>query len=278
MGVSARQPITYRLRFLTGLSFCSLWLLASFGARHQPPAAAAREQFELLSGIALGLCLVAGVFLTADSLSTEKREGTLGLLFLTDLHGYDVVLGKLAATSLQSGYALLAMLPVLALPLLIGGVTSGEFWRMVLVLLAALFFSLATGVAMSAVSREARKAMAATAGVLLFFTAVLPALGNLLSLAGRRPNPVLFFWASAGFADQLSSDGAYPSAYLGFWGSLGTLVGLGLAGLLFGSLVLPHAWQERGSAPETTIWRRWRFGSAAGAHSAKSPFSGPQSI
>ena len=29
---------------------------------------------------------------TADSLSAEKREGTLGLLFLTDLRGYDVVL------------------------------------------------------------------------------------------------------------------------------------------------------------------------------------------
>ena len=41
----------------------------------------------------------AGVFLTADCLSEEKREGTLGLLFLTDLRGHDVALGKLLATS-----------------------------------------------------------------------------------------------------------------------------------------------------------------------------------
>ena len=278
MGVSARQPITYRLRFLTGLSFCSLWLLASFGARHQAPAAAAREQFEMLSGIALGLCLVAGVFLTADSLSTEKREGTLGLLFLTDLHGYDVMLGKLAATSLQSGYALLAMLPVLALPLLIGGVTSGEFWRMVLVLLAALFFSLATGVAMSAVSREARKAMAATAGVLLFFTAVLPALGNLLSLAGRRPNPVLFFLGqcricgSAFLGRRISFCLPWLLGLPGNPGRIGSgrspLWQLGVAPCLAGT------GQRARDYNLATL--ALRFGS--GAHSAKSPFSGPQSI
>ena len=72
-------------------------------------------------------CLFSGVFLTADSLSGEKREGTLGLLFLTDLKGYDVVFGKLIATSLNGFYALLAIFPVLALPLVMGGVT---FWEL----------------------------------------------------------------------------------------------------------------------------------------------------
>jgi len=36
-----------------------------------------------------------GIFFTSDCLSEEKREGTLGFLFLTDLRGYDVVAGKL---------------------------------------------------------------------------------------------------------------------------------------------------------------------------------------
>jgi len=43
--------------------------------------------FQVLSGYAFALCLMAGVVLTADCLSSEKREGTLGLLFLTDLKG-----------------------------------------------------------------------------------------------------------------------------------------------------------------------------------------------
>jgi ABC-type transport system involved in cytochrome c biogenesis permease component len=36
--------------------------------------------------------------------SSEKREGTLGLLFLTPLTGMDIVLGKMACHSLQLGY------------------------------------------------------------------------------------------------------------------------------------------------------------------------------
>src|SRR5579862_9261833 len=50
----------------------------------------------------LGMCyaIIAGRWFTVDCLTEEKREGTLGLLFLTDLKSHDIVLGKLAATSL----------------------------------------------------------------------------------------------------------------------------------------------------------------------------------
>ncbi|HQU46125.1 MAG TPA: hypothetical protein PK867_25150, partial [Pirellulales bacterium] len=42
--------------------------------------------------------------LTADCISSERREGTLGLLFLTDLRGHDVVLGKLVVAGLGAFY------------------------------------------------------------------------------------------------------------------------------------------------------------------------------
>jgi hypothetical protein len=73
-------------------------------------------------------------------LSEEKREGTLGF-FLTDLRGYDVVAGKLLATSLQGFYALIALFPILAYALC-GGVTGLQVWKTSLALLNALFFSL----------------------------------------------------------------------------------------------------------------------------------------
>src|SRR5206468_1737190 len=84
---------------------------------------------------------------------------------LTDLKGYDVVLGKLAATSLDAFYGLIAILPVLAIPLLLGGVSIEEFWRMSLVLTNALFFSLAAGIFVSSMSRGPRKAMAGARAV-----------------------------------------------------------------------------------------------------------------
>jgi hypothetical protein len=96
---------------------------------------------------------------TADCLSFEKREGTLGLLFLTDLKGFDVVLGKLAATSLNSIYGLIALIPILAIPMQMGGVTGADFSRMVLCLLNALFLSLSVGILVSALSYYDRKAM-----------------------------------------------------------------------------------------------------------------------
>ena len=133
-------------------------LLVNFGA---PPQILGQNIFLGLSILCMIYCVLSGRISTADCLSEEKREGTLGLLFLTDLKGYDIVLGKLVSTSLGGLYGLLAVLPVLALPLLMGGVTNGEFWRIVLVLVNTFLFSLAIGIFGSAISRDARRAMVA---------------------------------------------------------------------------------------------------------------------
>jgi len=81
--------------------------------------------------LTLAATIVSGLFLTADCLSEEKREGTLGFLFLTDLRGYDVVFGKLVATSLRGFYAMLAALPVMGVTLVLGGITGEQFWKTV---------------------------------------------------------------------------------------------------------------------------------------------------
>src|SRR5262245_3538686 len=77
--------------------------------------AAGATAFRMLAGMAL-LLACGATFVTADCVSHERREGTLGLLFLTDLKGHDVVLGKLVAAGLNAFYALLGMSPVLMLP------------------------------------------------------------------------------------------------------------------------------------------------------------------
>src|ERR1044071_3968289 len=92
--VAARRKSTYRIRSWTVVlaivgSFFSLMFFLMVRGR----AAVGHSLFTYLTCYAFGLCVLAGVFLTADCLSEEKREGTIGLLFLTDPHGYDVVLG-----------------------------------------------------------------------------------------------------------------------------------------------------------------------------------------
>src|SRR5260370_2262871 len=91
------------------------------------------------------------------------------MLLLTDLKGYDVVLGKLAATSLNAIYRLVAILPVLALPILLGGVTAGDLTRVAVMLLKTLFFSLSAGMFVSSISRGEGKAMGGTFLVLFLF-------------------------------------------------------------------------------------------------------------
>ena len=106
--VAARRSSTYWLRVTAAFVAIAVfgWVLLTLLRDQVPSAAHGRYLFRCLFGLAFAYCLFIGARLTADCLSEEKREGTLGLLFLTDLKGYDVVLGKLAATSLNSAYAL----------------------------------------------------------------------------------------------------------------------------------------------------------------------------
>ena len=245
--VAARRKLTYWARFGAVLGVVLVWLLLVAESGSLPSGQLSQHLFLAFGIITLGFCLVTGIFLTADCLSEEKREGTLGLLFLTDLRGHDVVLGKLAATSVVSFFAVLAILPVLGLPLLMGGVTLGEFWRLVLVLLATLLLSLSIGMLISAVTREARQAMAGTFLVLVALAGILPAIYWLRLTLTRSPPPAGIMLASpihtfmAAFASSYGTRNGPEQ----FWMSLVLVLCLAPACLLVAALLLPHTWQER---------------------------------
>src|SRR6267154_6167731 len=105
---SSRRPATYRMRSLLALSALAIWFFLLIAGSNSG-IRKGMMLFIAIGVLALGFCLVAGLVLTADCLSEEKREGTLGLLFLTDLKGYDVVFGKLVATSVHALFAMLAI-------------------------------------------------------------------------------------------------------------------------------------------------------------------------
>jgi ABC-type transport system involved in multi-copper enzyme maturation permease subunit len=192
---------------------------------------------ETLAWLAFPFVLLEGLRNTADSLSVEKREGTLGLLFLTDLKGYDVVLGKFFAASLTSFYALLAIVPALAVPVLLGGVTGAEFWRLVLVLINALFFSLTAGTFISAISRDERKAWTGTFALVAFFVIGLPALG---SATGAN-----IFWKLSLYTPfKMHSATFYSIIPSQYWTSLCLTHAISWCWLALASFLLPRVWQE----------------------------------
>jgi hypothetical protein len=116
----------------------------------------------ILTGLSFLFCLFAGGFLTADCVSREKRDGTLGLLFLTPLSGIDIVVGKMACHSLQTFYGICAAAPIFFLPLFAGGVTGGEVCRILLALGLTLLLAASAGLLISVLGVDSRKTIMTT--------------------------------------------------------------------------------------------------------------------
>jgi ABC-type transport system involved in multi-copper enzyme maturation permease subunit len=210
--------------------------------------------FGFLATAAYLYCLFAGVFRTADCLSEEKREGTLGLLFLTDLKGYDIVFGKLAATSLNAFYGVLALFPVMAIPLLVGGVTINEFWRVVLAAMNTLFFSMAVGMFCSSISRDERRAMVAAFLIVLFFAGGVP----LLAVICHQWQPLrhlaeCIFIPSPGYAAVMAFEKPFTkSSFNYFYASVSFTHVLSWILLGAASLIVPRTWQDKALTAEET--------------------------
>jgi ABC-type transport system involved in cytochrome c biogenesis permease component len=267
--VAARRRGTYWLRSFVaaGVLLVSGWIfLFSF---RESPRELGHSLFYTLTGGALLFCLFAGLRSTADCLSEEKREGTLGLLFLTDLKGYDVVLGKLAANSLSGFYGLLAILPVMAIPLLLGGLAAAEFARVAAVLVNTMFFSMCVGMFASASCRSARASAALTLLLVLLFTAAFPAWGTWLAWKAQTRNfESLWFLPSAGYTYALALETPFRRAGgAAFYGSLGVIHALGWIFLGLACVITPRSWQDRPLSERGERWRAWwqmsSFGSAA---------------
>ena len=260
--LASRRALTFWLRVIAaGVSvIIAAGLLAIFlnipgGGGFQPGA----PLFAVLTWMALAVTLAAGVFFTSDCLSEEKREGTLGFLFLTDLRGYDVVFGKMIGTLCRCVFALMAIFPVLACTLLFGGVEAGEFWRTILALLHALFFSLAAGMFVSSISHHPQKALAGTIVLICILCGGGAAIDGFLAWAnssGFKPtlslaSPVIVFLNAESWSPAFQRSLAVSE--ITAWLMLG------------GACVLiPRTWQEKGrrARSETSSFKRWwRFGS-----------------
>ena len=264
---ASRRRGTHWYRAATALTAILLLAGTLWFEKGTAPKELGQHAFTVLSALFLFGGLVAGIRHTADCLSEEKREGTLGLLFLTDLKGYDVVLGKLAATSLDAFYGLIAIFPVLAIPLLLGGVSPGEFWRMTLVLTNALFFSLAAGIFVSAMSRGARKAMAGTFFLIVLINAAFPVFGWWLAFRqGTGTVNTALLLPSVGYAYVLAFDAPYGVSPEDFRWSVLLTHGLAWLFLALAGVAARHSWQDKPAGALVARWRqrwqRWSYGNA----------------
>jgi len=257
--VASRQRAAYWMRFggaAAGLVLCAwIMLIPSF----RSPQRLGTVLFHTVAVATFFYSALAGLHRTSDCLSEEKREGTLGLLFLTDLKGYDIVLGKLVATSINAFYAMLAIFPVMAISLLAGGVGGAEFWRVVMVAVNNLFFSLSIGLFFSAISRDERKAVFLAAATMVFFAGGLPLIGGLVADAYNRPANPAFFIPSPGYAAFMSFEGSFRTlaTFNYFYASVGCVHAMAWVLLILSCYIVPRTWQDKVERREARGFRAW---------------------
>ena len=176
--VASRRLGTYASRFSIALLIFLVvgYMLILVAVDNYSPHVAGRDMFYTVSCIMIFLCNIAGVYLTADCLSEEKRNGTLGLLFLTNLRGYQVVLGKMSVGVIQGVLGLMAAVPMLVVPILMGGVDPVLVLRMTGVLFSTLFLSLSVGMACSAMFKSSKATTGATFAVIFLLNFAVPLL------------------------------------------------------------------------------------------------------
>src|SRR6266478_1896006 len=134
----ARQPLTHWLRLLGGMSVLAaiavaLWTLGAIDTQARGgnafPNTVQTFGTTLFGKMNLFIFLAIWLFVplaTADAVSRERREGTLPLLYLTELHSFGIVVGKAFVHMLRSASLFLTMVPWLLLPLVFGGVSFND--------------------------------------------------------------------------------------------------------------------------------------------------------
>lgn len=98
--------------------------------------------FQIITYVELTLLLFFSALSAASTVSQEKDRRTFVLLLLTDMRDYEIVLGKMLGSLLPIIIILGVTLPVLAMTLLLGGVSAEQVVQAGLVLFAT---SLAAG-------------------------------------------------------------------------------------------------------------------------------------
>lgn len=250
--VAARSRRQFRLRMLVtvgGSVVCFVTML--LWSIHARRGGGGGFLFASLSSVFWLVCLASGIFLTADCISREKREGTLGLLFLTDLKGYDIILGKLVSSSWMILMILIGVMPVMALCVLMGGVTGRDVVRVFAGSVLTMIFSLSLGMLVSTVASARTRA-----GLMTFVSLILMGVGLPIFI---KASAILPLWISDAFyilnflSPALLHQTDVAASGLGshfFYVATGVVLA-SLLLLLISCALVRRSWQDR-SAPART--------------------------
>ena len=243
----------------TLIAAIGLALVPTVIATSKNPALLGKQLFSAFTMMAYLYAIIAGVLRTADSISEEKRENTLGLLFLTDLKAYDVLTGKLLTSTATIVFGLLAILPLLTIPLLMGGVTAQQLILVSLNLINTLFLSISFGFLFSTLLRQSWEAICLGLVTMFFLVLGLPRLVLQYvmgpSLYGDAIGRVLLLFSpSMAFDHVLNPSGIGAFLWEFYWAPLAATHLLAWLNIFLTLHYLPIVWRDK---PRTVRGQRW---------------------
>jgi len=121
----ARRPFNYWLRVAGAAAGVLLLCIINLGSDADLSVVGLRLFTGLHKMLLMLICAMVPA-MSADCIAREKREGTLALLFLTPLTPMGVVVGKGLVQAFRAFTLWLAVLPLIVVPFLSGGVTVGD--------------------------------------------------------------------------------------------------------------------------------------------------------
>lgn len=228
----SRRANTYWVRALAAAALTALFVWAAWTYRGNPNALGAH----LFQGLSLGFMLAVLIIvsaLTADAISREKREGTLGLLFLTPLTPRDIVIGKCLVHVLRAIPIILAAAPVVGLPFLLGGVSSRALIGAAVGAMHVTLLAVAAGM-IASVRNTAWIQSIVWAQIFAFTFLAIKIAVELLTVRG----------------------GPAPSMAAGLVLSSAFVVSVFLAALFYAGKRIKTAWQAESVAGEEPLWVR----------------------
>lgn len=265
MLVLARSPLLYRTRITNSIAM--LFLGVGFAALyHYTGLMVVGQLVPMLTFILLLICLFAGVHLTADSIAREKRDGTLGLLFLTNLTPFQIVIGKLLAHGLMGFYSVLIIVPLLSLIMIVGGMRLGDVAMIGLSAINVLFFSAAVGLWASSRHFDRKKAAGSAVWVVMLFWWGIPLIVQGLNYL-KAPVWVLDTLSALSVTGTLNSTFAGPRVRLMHtpWVNLACTHLLAWIFVAFSTFYLRRRWQDAPARERFSLrewWKRKSFGTA----------------
>jgi ABC-type transport system involved in multi-copper enzyme maturation permease subunit len=233
--VSSKQKRIYILRVIAAVV---LWLFVMIGLLVEVSSGSPGSGGKLFASLSFLLFTFVSIFILSQScgsITDERNQGTLGLLLLTPLTSFDVVIGKFTARCGEGFQLVLVALPLIFVPYALGGFTGAQLLSSFVVTLAQILLCASLGVLTSSLFKQTSSAFVMAVIVMFVFEitgVVLVQMSSVLSI--NLTHPLLTFVNP--MAAMFRQFSIQPGDFAWSFATLGFAIGLSLVALVIASM------------------------------------------